>query len=155
MSQINVAVSKTINAPANQVYSILADYRNHHPHILPQAYFTGLEVEEGGTGEGTVFRATLQVMGQKQSFRMRVTEPEPGRVMAENDLDTGLVTTFTVEPRGDNRSEVTIATTFQPSPGLRGLLERLITPMLLQRIYRQELQQLEEYTQWSNQPTGA
>ena len=145
MSQVNVAVSRIINAPATEVYPILADYRNHHPHILPKAYFTELEVEEGGLGEGTVFRAALQVMGQKQSFRMRVTEPAPGRVMTEIDLDTELETTFTVEPRGDDQSEVTIATTFQPRPGLRGWLERLATPGLLRRIYRAELQQLDEY----------
>ena len=54
MSQINVAVSARINAPATKVYPILADYHNHHPNILPRAYFTELTVEEGGTGEGTV-----------------------------------------------------------------------------------------------------
>jgi ribosome-associated toxin RatA of RatAB toxin-antitoxin module len=150
MSQVNVAVSATINVSAKEVYSILADYRNHHPHILPQAYFTELEVEEGGTGEGTVFRAALQVMGQTQRFRMRVTEPEPGRVLAESDLDNPLETRFIVEPKGDDRSEVTIATTFQPSPGLRGWLERLATPGLLRRVYRAELQQLDEYARQRN-----
>ena len=134
-----------INAPATEVYAILADYGNHHPHILPKAYFSGLEVEEGGSGEGTVFRAALTMMGQKQSFRMRVTEPEPGRVMAETDLDTGLVTKFIVEPRGNNQSEVTIATTFQSRPGLQGWLERLAAPTFLRRVYRTELAQLDDY----------
>ena len=149
MPQVHVAVSATINAPAAEVYSILADYRNHHPHILPKAYFTGLEVEEGGTGEGTVFRAGLKMMGQEQSFRMRVTEPEPGRVLAETDLDTDLVTKFIVEPRGNDQSEVTFDTTFQPRPGLKGWLERLIVPGYLRRVYRVELQQLDEYIQKS------
>jgi hypothetical protein len=141
----NVAVSATINAPASEVYPILADYRNHHPHILPKAYFTGLEVEEGGIGAGTVFQASLKMMGQDQIFRMRVTEPEPGRVIAETDLDTGLVTKFIVEPRGRDQSEVTIATTFRPRPGLKGWLERLVVPGYLRRVYRVELQQLDEY----------
>ena len=145
MSTINVVASKMINSPADKIYPILADYRNHHPHILPKAYFTELEVEEGGTGEGTIFRSGLQVMGQKQSFRMRVTEPEPGRVIVETDLDTGLVTKFIVEPRGNDQSQVTIATTFQPSPGLKGWLERLVAPGYLRRVYRVELQQLDEY----------
>lgn len=146
MSIVNIAVSKIIKAPAGKIYPILADYRNHHPHILPPA-FTGLEVEEGGYGAGTVFRAGLQVMGQTQSFRMRVTEPEPGRVMAETDLDTGLVTKFIIEPRDNGQSEVTIATTFQPSPGLKGWLERITAPGLMRRIYRQELQKIDDYTQ--------
>jgi len=149
MSTVNVSVSAIINAPATKVYPILADYRNHHPHILPKAYFTGLEVEEGGTGEGTVFRAGLKMMGQEQSFRMRVTEPEPGRVLAETDLDTDLVTKFIVEPRGNDQSEVTFDTTFQPRPGLKGWLERLIVPGYLRRVYRVELQQLDEYIQKS------
>ena len=145
MSQVNVAVSATINAPATEVYPILADYRNHHPHILPKAYFTGLEVVEGGTGAGTVFQAGLKMMGQEQRFRMRVTEPEPGRVIAETDLDTDLVTKFIVEPRGQAQSEVPIATTFQAGPGLKGWLERLVVPGYLRRVYRVELQQLDEY----------
>jgi hypothetical protein len=149
MSQVNVAVSATINAPTTEVYPILADYQNHHPHILPKAYFTGLEVEEGGTGAGTVFQAGLKMMGQEQRFRMRVTEPEPGRVIAETDLDTDLVTKFIVEPRGQDRSEVTIATTFQPRAGLKGWLERLVLPGYLRRVYRVELQQLDEYVRRS------
>jgi hypothetical protein len=149
MSQVNVAVSATINAPATEVYPILADCRNHHPHILPKAYFTGLEVEEGGTGAGTVFQAGLKMMGQEHSFRMRVTEPEPGRVIAETDLDTDLVTKFIVEPRGKDQSEVTIATTLQPRSGLKGWLERLVVPGYLRRVYRVELQQLDEYVRRS------
>lgn len=145
MTSVNVAVSATVNAPAGKVYPILADYRNHHPHILPKAYFTGLEVEEGGIGEGTIFRSGLKLMGQEQSFRMRVTEPEPGRVLAETDLDTDLVTEFIVEDRGENQSKVTFSTTFQPKPGLKGWLERLFIPGYLRRVYKVELQQLNDY----------
>ena len=149
MSHVNIAVSAIINAPASKVYAILADYRNHHPHILPKAYFTGLEVEEGGTGAGTVFQSGLKMMGQEQSFRMRVSEPEPGRVLAETDLETDLVTKFIVEPRGQNQAEVTFDTTFQPRPGLKGWLERLFAPGYLRRVYRVELLQLDEYAQRS------
>ena len=147
MGKLFVSETRTINADAAQVYAILADYRNHHPHILPASYFTGLEVLEGGQGAGTLFRATLRVMGKETSFRMRVTEPEPGRVLAESDLDTDLVTTFTVVPQPNGQSGVTIATRWQGKPGLAGLLERLTTPALLRRIYQEELRQLEEYAQ--------
>jgi hypothetical protein len=149
MSSVKVAVSKIIDAPEDKVYPILADYRNHHPNILPKDYFTSLEVEEGGIGEGTVFRAGLKVMGKEQCFRMRVTEPEPGRVIAETDLDKDLVTRFIVEPRGHGQSEVTIDTAFQASPGLKGWLERLTTPGLLRRIYRVQLQQLDNYARYN------
>jgi hypothetical protein len=145
MSEMNVSVSATINGSAEKVYTVLADYVNHHPHILPPAYFTKLEVEEGGTGAGTVFRAGFKMMGQQQPLHMRVTEPEPGRVLVETDLDSVLVTKFIVEPRGDNQSEVTFDTTMNRSPGIQGLIERLIVPGYLRRVYRVEQQQLDEY----------
>lgn len=145
MTQLNVAVSAMIDAPAQTVYAILSDYRNHHPHILPKDYFTGLEIEEGGQGAGTVFKSGMKIMGKAQPFRMRVTEPEPGRVLAETDLSKELVTTFTVDPNGPNQAEVTFATVWQPASGLMGWVERLTAPMFLRRIYRQELQILNEY----------
>lgn len=145
MSNVNITVSAIIHGPAKKVYTVLADYRNHHPHVLPKAYFTGLEVESGGTGAGTVFQVGTKMMGQEQRMRMQVTEPEPGRVLAETDLDTGLVTKFIVEPRDENQSEVTFDTTMTPSPGIQGWIERLIVPGYLRRVYRAELQQLNEY----------
>lgn len=52
----------------DKVYAILAGYRDHHPHILPEAYFTRLELEAGGTGAGTVFKAGLKMLVQEQSL---------------------------------------------------------------------------------------
>jgi hypothetical protein len=144
MPSIRVAVSDIINAPAEQVYTILADYQNHHPHILPKA-FSGVEIEQGGYGAGTVLQVHTQALGIKQTYHMQVTEPEPGRVLAETDLKTGLVTTFRVVPRGNQQAEVTIATEWDSQPGLKGLLERFINPLFMRRIYRQELQNLDHY----------
>jgi hypothetical protein len=144
MSELNVTVSAMINGAAEKVYTVLADYVNHHPHILPPA-FTRLEVEEGGIGEGTVWRAGFKMLGQERPMRMRVTEPEPGRVLVETDVDTGLVTKFIVEPRGENQSEVTFDTTMSPGSGIQGWIARLIVPGNLRRVYREELQLLDEY----------
>ena len=142
-----VTVSATIAAPAATVYAILADYHTHHPQILPSAHFTSVKVEEGGMGAGTVFSATMNVMGNKSAFRMRVDEPEPGRVLRETDLATGLITTFTVEPKGPAQAEVTIRTTWQPKPGLAGQLEQFMTSFFMRRIYREELKQLDAYAE--------
>jgi uncharacterized protein YndB with AHSA1/START domain len=147
MSQIQVAVSSIIDAPAERVYTILADFRNHHPHILPESYFSGMEVEEGGYGAGTVIRFNMEVLGNKQGYHSRVTEPEPGRVLVETDMLSGAVTTFTVAPGGERRSQVTITTTVERQPGLKGLLEGLMTPPILRRIYREELEKLNQYAQ--------
>jgi hypothetical protein len=103
MKTYKAEASATINAPAALVYSIIADYRDGHPHILPKPYFLGLEVERGGFGAGTVIRFRVRVMGKTQAFRAAVTEPEPGRVLVESDLDGGPQTTFTVEPLEEGR----------------------------------------------------
>ena len=105
-------------------------------------------MEEGGQGAGTVLRVQIQVMGVKQNYHMRVSEPEPGRILVEEDPEAGVKTTFTVAPlNGGLRSLVTIATASRTSPGLRGLIERLVNPPLTRRIYRQDLQQLSDYVQ--------
>ena len=145
--RITVTVTGEVQAPAEKVYAILADYRQHHPHILPGAYFTSLTVEAGGVGAGTIFRAEMNVFGSKRAFRMRVAEPEPGRVLSETDLDTGLLTTFTVTPVDADRCTVTIATQWQPPAGFSGWLEGLTMPGFMRRIYHAELRQLDEYAQ--------
>jgi len=136
-----------IDAPAETVYTILADFRNHHPHILPETYFSDLEVEEGGSGAGTVIRFNMEVFGNKQAYHSRVTEPEPGRVLVETDMLSGAVTTFTVTPADQRRSQVTITTAVERPPGPKGLIQGLMTPLVLRRIYREELEKLNQYAQ--------
>jgi hypothetical protein len=138
-----ITSSALVHAPAEVAYSVIADYREGHPHILPRKYFTYLEVERGGRGEGTVIRFGMRVLGTSRDFRAAVTEPEPGRVLVERNLeDGGSVSTFVVEPAG-RHSRVTITTDLTAAPGLRGLAERLLTAALLPRIYARELEQLD------------
>src|SRR3712207_2046569 len=73
-------------APAERAYRILADYRRHHPRILPPA-FSGFAVEAGGVGAGTTIRFRVTAGGQARDYRQRVSEPAPGRVVREADLD--------------------------------------------------------------------
>ncbi len=146
MATIQASVSAEINAPPEKVYRVIADYDNHHPHILPRPYFTGLEVLEGGQGAGTLVAVEMNVMGVRAAYRLRTAEPQPGRVLVERDDDTGVVTTFTVEPlAGGERSRLTIETESRASPGLRGFLERRPNPGIMRRIYRAELAQLAVY----------
>jgi hypothetical protein len=129
-----------INAPAEQLYGIIADYREGHPRILPEAYFQRLEVEEGGVGAGTVIRFEMKLMGSTRHFRAAITEPKPGRVLVETDLDTGGVTTFTVEPlEQDAKARVTITTELKGRGGILGKLEGFVSRLLLLPIYKQEL----------------
>ncbi len=146
MSNVTVTVSSTVQAPAATVYTILADY-SHHRQILPPRFFPGLDVTAGGVGEGTRFTLHAMAFGGKTEMHMAVTEPEPGAVLVERDVDTGLVTTFTVEPLSPTSCRVTFATVWEPQPGLRGTFDRYTTPIFMRMVYRQEMKILNEYAQ--------
>lgn len=140
MSRYQIQASAVINAPAKRVYDIIADYREGHPNILPKKYFSSLEIEKGGIGAGTVIRFRMTVMGKSQTFRASITEPEPGRVLAETDIKNDSVTTFTVSPSADGRqSTVTITSELKSHDGLVGVFQRFATKRLLSRIYKEEL----------------
>lgn len=143
MSTYQIQASSQIQAAATVVYATIADYRNGHPHILP-SNFSNLVVEEGGIGAGTRIRFDMTLLGQTQSYRATITEPEPGRVLVEdNGPETGSVTTFTVDPLAQGTAaQVTITTTFTQRPGLGGQIERWLLKLFVPRVYNQELQLL-------------
>jgi len=155
MARIRVAASAVIDAPADVIYEIISDYKNGHQLILPKENFRDLVVEEGGKGEGTVIRFVTRAGGQDRHFHARVAEPEPGRVLAEHDLDSDLVTTFTLTPLGENQTRVQIATEQSPSKGIRGFVEQRLGPRLLMGIYEKELQQLAELAAGKNAASQA
>jgi hypothetical protein len=143
MATLRVEVSDTINARPEQVYAVLSDYHAGHRSILPKPYFAAMHVEQGGQGAGTVIRVSMNVYGAKREYLITVSEPVPGRVLSETDPAAGVTTTFSVEPVGTgNQSHVTIATESRLAPGLRGLLERLMNPFIMRRIYKEELKLL-------------
>jgi len=138
-----VSASAIIPARRERVYSLIANYRDGHPRILPKQ-FSNLVVEQGGVGAGTVIRFQMSVFGKKQTFRAAITEPEPGRVLVETDLDTnGAVTTFTVNPgTAPADSNVTISTELPARSGFLGSIERKLATLLLRPIYVKELENL-------------
>jgi hypothetical protein len=138
-----VSASAIIPARGERVYSLIANYRDGHPRILPKQ-FSNLIVEQGGVGAGTVIRFQMSVFGKKQTFRAAITEPEPGRVLVETDLDTnGAVTTFTVNPgTAPADSKVTISTELPVRSGFLGSIEKKLATFLLRPIYVKELENL-------------
>jgi Polyketide cyclase / dehydrase and lipid transport len=138
-----VSAERTVDAPAGAVYGYIADMRGHHPHFLPPA-FSDFQVESGGVGEGTITRFTLTAGGRTRQYRMKVAEPEPGRVLTESDTGSNAVTTFTVTPQG-GQSVVQIATTWEGAGGIGGFFERLFAPRVMRSIYADELQRLDAY----------
>lgn len=146
MSEIHAEATAIIDARPEEVYAVFADYHVGHPAILPKPPFTKLTIEEGGKGAGTVVLVGMKVMGKEQVIRGVVTEPEPGRKLVESYPDSGIVTSFTVDPVNDGlQSRVIIATDAKTSSGLQGFIERLLFPSFLSRVYKTELRQVEEY----------
>jgi len=144
MATARATASATIDARPPTVYAIVADYTDGHPRILPEKYFSNFAVERGGIGAGTIIRFDVRLLGSTRAVRAEITEPKPGRVLVETDLETGATTSFTLQPaNGGNRTIVTIETSW-PSHGVRGVIERLVAPAVLRRVYVEELKKLNE-----------
>jgi ribosome-associated toxin RatA of RatAB toxin-antitoxin module len=140
MSKIHVEESTIINARAETLYGIVADYEVGHPAILPKP-MDGLRVDKGGQGLGTELTVFVNVMGSKTSFRQRVTKSEPFTLIEESNIDNDLVTRFYFDALPDGKTKVTISTDFTP----QNFVERLLNPMLMYSMYKRELRNLEAY----------
>jgi hypothetical protein len=143
MATILVSVERSVDAPAGAVYGYIADMRGHHPHFLPPA-FSDFQVESGGVGEGTITRFTVTAGGRTRQYRMKVAEPEPGRILTESDTGSSLVTRYTVAPEG-SKSLVRISTTWEGAGGVGGFFERLFAPRAMRGSYADELERLDAY----------
>ena len=142
MAKVEASAERTIDAPAGQVYGYLADM-HQHSRFLPPA-FSDFKVEEGGVGAGTVTSFAVTAGGRTRNYRMRITEPEPGRTLVESDANSSLVNTFNVEPQGD-KSLVRISTSWDGAAGIGGFFERTFAPRALQRMFLDELERLNAY----------
>jgi hypothetical protein len=141
--QISAAAERTIDAPAAHVYHVIRDFRQHHQRFLPSA-FGDLQVEVGGVGAGTIHTFTMTLGGRTAAYRVRVGEPQPGRMLIESDASRRMLTTFTVDPEPYGRTRVRIHTRWY-TDGFAGFVERLVAPRLLRRVYREELELLDRY----------
>ena len=156
MKSYTATASARLDAPAALVYSIIADYHNGHPHILPKPTFFGLQVERGGIGDGTMISFQMRVFGTTQLYRATIAEPHPGRELVEKNMEAnGATTTFFVDPIGQ-ASVVTIKTEGTTARGgLLGALEKLISTQFLRRTYARELALLSEVAQQRIQKAGS
>lgn len=145
MNWIHVEASRVIDAPPEAVYAVISDYQVGHPAILPPA-FSPLIVEKGGKGAGTVFRCSVTIWGSTNAMHAEVTEPEPGHLLVETDLESGQYTHFIVEPlNGRTQSRMTFSSEFPRPAGIQGFLMKLMMPSVVQKMYQEELQNLANY----------
>jgi hypothetical protein len=148
--KITASAERHIHAPAGRVYEYIRDFREHHPKFLPPQ-FSDFTVEAGGIGAGTLHSFKMTLGGRTTEYRVRVGEPEPGRVLIESAPARCMLTTFTVD-RDDGGSRVRIDTSWY-STGIQGLVERLVAPRMLVKVYQEELRLLEQYAMSLQQPT--
>ncbi|HEX6069335.1 MAG TPA: SRPBCC family protein [Longimicrobiaceae bacterium] len=142
MGEPAVSATALIPAAPPDVYAILADYREGHDRIIPRPPFVSLEVEQGGVGAGTVIRVRLRLLGRVVAYRAVVTEPVPGRILAETN-ENGYMTSFTVERTEEGGvSRVTIATETPRRGRVATALERWLLTRLLRPVYVRELELL-------------
>ena len=145
-STFNIRRRASSARAAAVAYGLIADYNGGHQRILPEKYFGNLRATKGGYGDGTEIAFEMYPFGMKraaQQARARVTEPEPGRVLVETDLDRGVVTTFTVDPTGPTSARVEFVTTVPSKRGILGAIERVVTTRFLSTVYDEELEQLD------------
>ena len=141
MSKIHIESSRDIPVEAAVLHAIVTDYHVGHPAILPKP-FEGIRVDKGGRGAGTELTLFAKAFGSTTEMRQKVSEPEPGRVVVEADMDSDLVTKFIFEPlEAGQQTRVTITTDYTP----KSFAERFVNPPLLRYMYKKELQNLEAY----------
>jgi uncharacterized protein YndB with AHSA1/START domain len=151
MAKVVVSAEGSVDAPADEVYSYLADMHQHQ-RFLPPA-FSDFRVEQGGVGAGTVTSFKVTAGGRTRSCRMQVTEPAPGRTLVETDTGSSLVTTFTVTPQGD-KSLVSITTSWDGAAGIGGFFERTFAPPAIRGLYLDALDRLNAYAASHPKPTS-
>ncbi|MFN8678262.1 MAG: SRPBCC family protein [Thermomicrobiales bacterium] len=137
MSRICFAMSRVIPAAPGQVFHLLDDYEHGHWRVLPPA-FSDYRVLAGGFGEGTRIAFSLTTGGRSSATEGVVTVPDPGRVIVETYPNEQMVTTFTVDPAGDE-ARLTIATSLPARTPLTAPLEERVLRRLLEPIYAEEL----------------
>jgi hypothetical protein len=141
MSTITVTAQQDVQAPADEVFGLLGDYRNGRPRYLPDA-ITDYEVLSGDGGDGTLISYRLHATKK----RIRQTEAEihvpPGsRELVERTKEAQMRVTWRVTPIGDStRVDVTLSWT--GATGIGGLAERTFAPIGMRKIYGQMLERL-------------
>lgn len=143
MKHYEVFVERRFRAAPERVYELIIDMEEHR-RILPKQ-FESLDVLEGGKGEGTVFRLTMKVMGNRTSLVMTLSEPVPGRVVREQDKNAGVTTVWELTPEPGEGCLLRLSSQFPKKPGFSGWVERLAASSMIRSIYKRELENMDEY----------
>jgi uncharacterized protein YndB with AHSA1/START domain len=134
MAQVEATTERVVQAAPERVFAALADYTGTRGRLLTEQ-FSEYEVQEGGSGAGTLVHWKLQATEKRiRDILFAVTEPTAGQLV-ETDRNSSMVTTWTVTPSGESRAKVVTSTTWTGAGGIGGFFERTFAPKGLNRIY--------------------
>ena len=153
MSHIHVKSEQVVDAPPEEVYAALKDYKHKRPKILTPN-FLGYQVKRGGVGSGTEVDYRLKAAGRERPYHMQVNETIKGKVLTERDSNSSLITRWTLLPvKGGKKTQVSLSSEWEGSRGVGGFFERAFAPMGLRRIYGSMLDTLARSMQTEHEGT--
>jgi hypothetical protein len=125
VAEFSVAALAMVDAEPERVRRSLADYREFRPAILT-SHFSGYEVLEGGRGDGSRVRWTLNPGKwiKRRAREWEITAQEVDGALVEHDTRSSTVMTWNVVPAPDGRSAVKLTFTFEIPGGLGGMRAR-------------------------------
>src|SRR5947209_6006185 len=142
MGHIRVKSEQVVDAPPEEVYAALKDYKHKRPKILTPN-FLGYQVKRGGVGNGTEVDYRLKAAGRERPYHMQVDETIKGKVLTERDKNSSLITRWTILPvKGGKKTQVSLSSEWEGGRGIGGFFERTFAPMGLRRIYGSMLSML-------------
>jgi hypothetical protein len=142
MTEVVATAEHVVRAPAEQVKAALADYDGARRRAMPEQ-FSDYRVEAGGAGAGTRVHWRFAATSKRVRDQLvEVAEPDAD-TLVERDLNSSMVTTWTVRPADVGATTVAVRTTWNGAGGIGGFFERTFAPKGLQRVYTDLLTRLE------------
>lgn len=139
MGEVKAVSEIDIVAEPEAVLEAIADYTTVRPKILPSNY-RDYAVVQGGTGDGTIVRWTLQAT-KKRARYVEAAVSVTDSAVTETDANSTMVTTWTVTPIADG-ARVAVETTWAGAGGIGGVFEGLFAPVGLRKIQAETLANL-------------
>jgi hypothetical protein len=136
MAEVRAVAEKTIAAPAEKVFAVVAD-TSRRSELLPEAY-EGVRV----VGEPPVVSYTLNAGGRQRDYAMRQVPGEDSRSWTEEDEGSSLVTRWSFTPAAAGETTVAITTTWQGAGGIGGFFEKTFAPKGVSKLHTQTLENL-------------
>jgi hypothetical protein len=142
MSEVVATAEHVVRAPVERVRAALADYEGARRRALPEQ-FSDYRVEAGGSGAGTRVHWRFAATSKRVRDQLiEVTEPD-AETLVERDVNSSMVTTWTVHPADAGVTTVRARTTWTGAGGIGGFFERTFAPRGLRRVYDDLLTRLE------------